>query len=87
MSGVNLDEILKQAQAQRQGVEDERYEITITKDQASKGMEKDLVRRGKRLRVKIPAKIKNGTVVKLTNARQITDGMPGDILIKVKVKK
>lgn len=87
MSGVNLDEILRQAQAQQQGIQDERYEITITKDQASKGIEKDLVRRGKRLRVKIPAKIKNGTVVKLTNARQITDGMPGDILIKVKVKK
>jgi curved DNA-binding protein len=87
MSGINLDEMLRQAQAQQQGVQDVRYEIIITKEQAGKGMEKDLVRRGKKLRVKIPAGIKNGTVVKLTNARQITDGMPGDILIKIKIKK
>ena len=86
-SGVNLDEILRQAQAQQQGVQDIRYEITISKEQALKGMEKDLVRRGKKLRVKIPAGIKNGMIVKLTNARQITDGMPGDILIKVKIRR
>jgi curved DNA-binding protein len=85
--GINLDEILRQAQVQQQGVQDVRYEITVTKEQAAKGIEKDLVRRGKKLRVKIPAGIKNGTVIKLTNARQTTDGMPGNILIKVKIKK
>lgn len=63
-----------------------KYEITITKEQAAKGMEKDLKRKGKKLRVKIPAGIKPGGTVKLRNARMITDGQPGDILIKVKIK-
>jgi len=49
-------------------------------------MEKDLKRRGKTLRVKIPAGVKTGTKVKLRNARQITDGQPGDIGIVIKVK-
>jgi curved DNA-binding protein len=83
-TGVNLDEILRQAQrAQRRNVT---YQITITKDQAARGLEKDLVRRGKKLRVKIPPGIKNGMKVRLTNARRVTDGQPGDILIQVKIK-
>jgi len=81
---INLDEILRQAQRpQRQNV---RYEITITRDQAAQGVEKDLVRRGKKLRVKIPAGTKSGMKVRLRNARQTTDGQPGDILIQVNVK-
>ncbi len=63
-----------------------RYEITITKEQAARGMEKDLTRRGKTLKIKIPAGVKTGTKVKLRNARQITDGHPGDILIQVNVE-
>jgi curved DNA-binding protein len=63
------------------------YEITITKEQATKGMEKDLKRRGKKLRVKIPAGVKTGSKVRLRNARQITDGQPGDIIVKIKVKQ
>ena len=83
-AGIGLDEILRQAQRpQRQNV---RYEISITKDQAAQGTEKDLVRRGKKLRVKIPAGIESGMEVRLRNARQTTDGQPGDILIQVKVK-
>ncbi len=83
-TGINLDEILRQAQRpQRQDVH---YEITITKDQAARGLEKDLVRRGKKLKVKIPAGIKSGMKVRLRNARQVTDGLPGDIIIQVKVK-
>jgi len=62
------------------------YEITITPEQAAKGMEKDLMRKGKRLRVKIPAGIKPGTRIRLQNARLTTDGLPGDIYIKVLVK-
>jgi len=82
--GINLDEIFGQARrAQRQDV---RYEIVITKDQALRGLEKDLVRKGKKLKVRIPAGIESGVKVKLRNARQVTDGQPGDILIKVKVK-
>ena len=49
-------------------------------------MEKDLVRRGRKLRVKIPAGVKNGSKVRLRNARQLTDGQPGDIIIVVKIK-
>ena len=81
--GINLNEIFgKRTQAQ-----DTHYEITITTDQASRGLEKDLTRRGRTLKVKIPAGIKPGTKVRLRNARQITDGQPGDILILVKVKQ
>ena len=83
-TGINLDEIF--GQAQRPQRQDVRYEITITKDQAARGLEKDLVRRGKKLRVKIPAGVKSGMKVRLRNARQMTDGQPGDILIQVKVE-
>lgn len=83
-SGINIDEILRQAR--RPPRHDVRYEITITKEQAAKGLEKDLVRKGKKLRVKIPAGIKNGMKIRLRNARQITDGQPGDIIIQVNVK-
>ncbi len=82
--GINLEEIFGQAQRPRR--QDVRYEITITREQAVRGLEKDLVRKGKRLRVKIPAGVKTGTKVRLRNARQTTDGQPGDIMILVKVK-
>jgi hypothetical protein len=62
------------------------YEITITHEDALKGMEKDLSRNGKRLRVKIPANIKSGTRIRLRNARLTTDGRSGDIYITVNVK-
>jgi len=82
--GINLEEIF--GQAQRNSRHDVRYEITITKEQATRGMEKDLTRRGKRLKVKIPARVRTGTTVRLRNARHITDGQPGDIMITVRVK-
>jgi curved DNA-binding protein len=81
--GINLEEIFAQAQPPRQDVS---YEITVTKEQATQGLEKDLKRRGRTLRVKIPAGVKTGSKVRLRNARQITDGQPGDIMILVKVK-
>ena len=82
--GINLEELFSQAQyPPRQEV---RYKISITAAQAARGFEKDLVRRGKRLRVKIPAGIKNGTTVRLRDACQKTDGQPGDIMITVNVK-
>lgn len=81
---INLEELF--AQAQKAKPQDVHYEITITKEQAAQGIEKDLTRRGKTLKVKIPVGIKSGMKVKLRNARQITDGQPGDILIQVKVK-
>jgi curved DNA-binding protein len=85
--GIRLEEIFRQRRRPpRPQPQQVRYEITITKEQASKGLEKDLARKGKKLRVKIPAGIKSGTKVRLRNARRITDGQPGDIIILVKVK-
>jgi curved DNA-binding protein len=81
---INLDEVFGQAQrAQRQDV---RYELVISQKEALQGAKKILSRKGKRLEVKIPAGVKTGGIVKLSNARQITDGLPGDILIQIMVK-
>jgi len=82
--GIDLEEIF--GRARRPTRQEVRYEITITSDQAARGLEKKLVRKGKKLKVRIPAGVKTGTKVKLRNARQITDGRPGDIIILVKVK-
>lgn len=82
--GINLEEIF--VQPKRPKSQSISYEIIITSEQAVQGLEKDLVRRGKRLRVKIPAGIKNGGRLRLKNACQLTDGEPGDIMILVKVK-
>jgi curved DNA-binding protein len=83
-AGINLEEIF--GRAQPPPPQYVRYEIAITKEQVARGLEKDLVRKGKKLRVKIPARVKNGTKIRLRNARQTTDGQPGDIIIQVKVK-
>jgi DnaJ-class molecular chaperone len=83
--GANVEEIFGRPQRRSPGG-NINYEISITKEQAKKGLEKDLKRKGKKLRVKIPAGIKSGGRVKLRNARMITDGQPGDILITVRVK-
>ena len=55
--------------------------------ESASGLEKDLKRRGKKLRVKIPAGVKDGARIKLRNARQTTEGKPGDIIITVKVRE
>ena len=62
------------------------YEIVLTKTQAGKGIEKELVRNGKRLKVKIPAGVKSGSRIRLTNALLAADEQPGDILIIIEVK-
>ena len=82
--GINLEDIFRQAQgAPRYGA---RYEIVLSKEQAAKGLEKELTRKGKKIKVKIPAGVKTGSKVRLRNALQVTDGQPGDILIQIKVK-
>ena len=83
-NGSHLDGIF--SQAQRPPSRNVNYEITITSEQAARGMEKDLKRKGKKLRVKIPAGITNGGKVRLRNARQTTDGQPGDIIINITIK-
>ncbi|MGB2815399.1 MAG: DnaJ domain-containing protein [Dehalococcoidales bacterium] len=84
--GINLEEIFGQPKPKPPRRPEARYEVVITREQAAQGLEKDLVRKGKKLRVKIPAGVKNGSRVKLRNARQVTDGQPGDITIVVRVK-
>ena len=79
---INLDEIFGQARSPQEV----HYEIAISRGEALQGVKKVLKRRGKRLEVEIPAGVRTGNVVRLRNARQISDGSPGDILIKVIVK-
>jgi curved DNA-binding protein len=82
----NLEEAYYSQQPQRPDSQSVNYEITITREQAARGMDKDLPRNGKKLRVKIPARLKSGARIRLRNARLTTDGVPGDIYITVKVK-
>jgi curved DNA-binding protein len=79
---IKLDEILGRAHKPQEV----HYELAISQKEASRGVTKILKRRGKKLEVKIPAGVETGSIVKLRNARQISDGVPGDIYIKVVVK-
>jgi curved DNA-binding protein len=79
---INLNDIFGQARTSQEI----RYELAISRGEASRGVKKILKRKGKRLEVKIPAGVKTGSLVRLKNARQVSDGSPGDILIKVIVK-
>jgi thioredoxin 1 len=62
-----------------------RYELSITADEADKGGTRTLTRKGKKLELKLPAGISTGKTIKLTNALQLTDNRPGDILVKIRV--
>ncbi|MBA7685825.1 hypothetical protein ES703_94253 [subsurface metagenome] len=64
-----------------------RYELAITAEEARLGTKKVLPRQGKKLEVNIPAGVVSGNMVRLTNALQLTDGHPGDILIQIKVSE
>jgi thioredoxin 1 len=59
------------------------YELAISDQEAQAGVQKVLPRNGKRLQVNIPAGVLSGSIVKLSNALQVTDSRPGDILIKI----
>lgn len=61
------------------------YELTIREFEAIAGTTKRLIRKDKRLEVRIPSGVDNGTKVVLSNALKITDGKAGDILILIKV--
>ena len=79
---INLDEIFGQAQRPQEA----HYELAISQEEALQGVKKILKRKGKRLEVTIPAGVRTGKVVRYRNALQTSDGLPGDILIKVIVK-
>lgn len=80
----NLEDFFRQTRGPRG--QDVRYELTITKDEAKKGTKKMLTRKSKKVEIKVPPGVKTGNVLKLTDACQATDGHPGDILIRVKIK-
>jgi thioredoxin 1 len=61
------------------------YDLSISEKEALSGVQKILQRNGKRLQVNIPSGVNKGSIVKLTNALQITDGKAGDILIKINI--
>jgi len=79
---INLDELFGGGQR----AQDVRYELSVTPDEASRGTSKVLTRKGRKLEVKIPPRVKSGSLVRLRNACQVTDGRPGDIVIQIKVK-
>lgn len=62
------------------------YVIILTSEQAEKGIEKELKRNSKKLKVKIPANVRTGSKIKLKNALHLTDGRPGDIIVHIKVE-
>ena len=61
------------------------YELVLSKEQALRGSEKEIIRNGKRFKVKVPAGIKTGNKIRLRNALHKTDGQFGDIFINIKV--
>jgi curved DNA-binding protein len=79
---AGLDAILGQTHRPQEA----RYELVITQKEASQGVKRILRRKGRRLEVRIPAGVKTGDVVRYRNALQTSDGLPGDILIKVVVR-
>ena len=81
---TNADETTNHTKRTRR--QDIRYELAISADEAAQGVRKLLTRKGKRMEVGIPPGVKTGSVLKMSNACNITDNHPGDILIRVKIK-
>jgi DnaJ-class molecular chaperone len=63
-----------------------RYELALSMEEAQQGVTKILTRNGKKVQVVVPPGVSGGSVVKLGNALQLTDGVSGDILIQIKIK-
>jgi thioredoxin len=61
------------------------YDLTISGPDAAAGLTRILSRNGKRLEVKVPANVRDGSIVRLKNARRLTDSVDGDILIRVRI--
>jgi hypothetical protein len=81
---IDLDDLFEQSP--RSEVNGSEYDIVLSEDQALNGIEKELVRNGKRLKVRIPAGVTAGSRIRLRNALKTTDGRQGDITITIKVK-
>jgi hypothetical protein len=61
------------------------HDLTIKPREARNGTRKVITRKNKRLEVTIPPGVKNGTLVKLSGALQITDGYYGDIYVQIHI--
>ncbi len=61
------------------------YELKLTGDEARAGVTRVLSRNDKRIEVKVPPSTRDGQTVWLRNALKLTDGVDGDILIRVLV--
>jgi DnaJ-class molecular chaperone len=81
--GINFEDLFEQVRGP--AVTSVNYEVVLSREQAFKGTEKELIRKGKRLKIKIPAGIKMGSRIRLRNALKTTDGQPGDIIVNIKV--
>lgn len=64
-----------------------RYELIVSAEEARSGTTKILIRNGRKLEVSVPAGVTTGSVVTLSNALQITDEHPGDILIQIIIRE
>jgi len=62
-----------------------RYGVTISAEEARSGTRKVIHRNGKSLEVSVPGGVTTGSVVRLSNALEITDGCHGDILVRIQV--
>jgi thioredoxin 1 len=62
------------------------YEFTLKEEEARSGTTRRLTRQSKTLEIKIPAGVKTGSIVRLSNSLQLTDGRPGDILVHIKIE-
>jgi len=82
-AGIDLEDLFKTEEVSETSAS---YEIVLNKEQAFKGMEKELIRKGKRLKVKIPPGVTTGSRIRLRNALETTDGQTGDIVISITVK-
>jgi thioredoxin 1 len=81
-----VKEEMAESSTENQSTAPVRYELFITADEAKNGSTRILTRKDKRLELKLPAGISTGRTIKLSNALQLTDNRPGDILVKIKVK-
>ena len=62
-------------------------EITISVKEAVSGTKRVITRNRKRLEVTVPFGVRSGTIIRLRDARIITDGCYGDLLVQINVKK
>ena len=74
---------MAESPAENQSSAPVQYELSITADEAKNGGTRILTRKNKKLELKLPAGISTGRTIKLSDALQLTDNHPGDILVKI----